>query len=111
MSKPKKQNKSMKIEIETSDLEKIAEMVIERIKPLLANSHDSTHSELITVKEVARYIKEKESTIYKKVHQRTIPFLKTGGSSRFRKKHIDIWLHNPYHSDLDIYKLNHNGRG
>ena len=63
------------------------------------------------VGEVAKYLKTKKSSIYDKVHNRTIPYLKSGSSSRFRKKHIDIWLFNPYHPDLDIYNLNHNGRG
>jgi len=102
----------MKIEIDNSQLiNDIVEKVVERLKPLLNNSHNSKDNELMTVDEVAQYLKMKKSTIYDKVHTRTIPFLKNGGSSRFRRKHIDLWMHNPYHPDLDIYNLNHNGRG
>ncbi len=100
----------MKTELEDRDIERIAEKVIEGLKPLLSNSRDSNNNELMTVVEVARYLKTKKQSIYDKVHNRTIPFLKYGNISRFRKKHIDIWLLNPYHPDLDIYNLNHNGR-
>jgi len=101
----------MKIEIDNSQLiNDIVEKVVARLKPLLNNPHDSKYNELMTVDEVARYLKTKKSTIYDKVHSRTIPFLKNGGSSRFRRTHIDLWLINPYHPDLSIYNLNHNGR-
>ena len=102
----------MKFEIDNSQLvNDIAKKVVEQLKPLLKNSHNSKDNELMTVEEVARYLKTKKSTIYDKVHSRTIPFLKNGGSSRFRRTHIDLWLINPYHQDLSIYNLNHNGRG
>ncbi len=102
----------MKIEIDNTQLiNDIVEKVVERLKPLLNNPHDSKYNELMTVEEVARYLKTKKATLYDKAHNRTIPFLKNGGSLRFRRKHIDLWLHNPYHPDLDIYNLNHNGRG
>jgi excisionase family DNA binding protein len=101
----------MKTELNDSQLvNDIANKVVEQLKPLLNNSHNSKDNELMTVEEVARYLKTKKSTIYNKVHRRTIPFLKSAGSSRFRRTHIDLWLINPYHSDLSIYNLNHNGR-
>ncbi|MFV1976871.1 MAG: helix-turn-helix domain-containing protein [Candidatus Scalindua sp.] len=81
----------MKIEIDNSQLvNDIAKKVIEQLKPLLNNPHDSKYNELMTVDEVARYLKTKKSTIYDKVSRRTIPFLKNGGSSRFRRTHIDL---------------------
>ncbi len=102
----------MKIEIDDSQLiNDIVEKVVERLKPLLNNSHDSKHNELITAEEVAKYLNNKKSTIYDKVHSKSIPFLKNGNTLRFRRKHIDMWLSNPYHPDLSIYNLNHNGRG
>ncbi len=102
----------MKIEIDDSKLiNDIVEKVVERLKPLLNNSHDSKHNELMTVEELADYLKAKKSTIYDKVLSKSIPFLKNGNSLRFRRKHIDMWLSNPYHPDLSIYNLNHNGRG
>jgi|APSaa5957512535_1039671.scaffolds.fasta_scaffold253505_2 excisionase family DNA binding protein len=100
----------MKTELEDRDMERIAEKVVERLKPLLRNSRDSRDNELMSADEVARYLKAKKQSIYDKVHKRQIPFLKNVSSLRFRRKHLDLWLLNPYHPDLDIYNLNHNGR-
>jgi|TARA_B100001971_G_scaffold183344_1_gene181261 excisionase family DNA binding protein len=102
----------MKIEIdETQLINDIVEKVIERLTPLLRQNSKSSDNELMTVEELTVYLKTKKSSIYDKVHTRSIPFLKYTSSLRFRKKHIDIWLSNPYHPDLDNYNLNHNGRG
>ncbi len=101
----------MKIELEVSDIERIAERVVEQIAPLLRQNSKSNDNELLTVDELVNYLKVKKSSIYDKVHTKSIPFLKNGNSLRFRRKHIDLWLQNPYHPDLSIYNLNHNGRG
>ena len=101
----------MKIELETTDIEQIVQGVIEQLSPLLKQNSKSSDNELMTVEEAEKYLKAKKSSIYDKVHTRSIPFLKYGNSLRFKKKHIDIWLSNPYHPDLDNYNLNHNGRG
>ena len=101
----------MKIELETTDIELIVQGVSEQLSPLLRQNSKSSDNELMSVEEAAKYLKAKKTSIYDKVHTRTIPFLKYGNSLRFRKKHIDIWLHNPYHPDLDSYNLNHNERG
>lgn len=101
----------MKIELETSDIENIVQGVISQITPLLKQNSKGSDNELMTIEEVAAYLKTKKSSIYAKVHTRSIPFLKYGNSLRFKKKHIDIWLRNPYHPDLSNYNLNYNGRG
>ncbi len=101
----------MKIELEASDIERIAERVVEQIAPLLRQNSKRNDNELMTVEELAGYLKVKKSTIYDKVHIKSIPFLKHGNTLRFRRKHIDLWLQNPYHPDLSIYNLNHNGKG
>jgi len=49
---------------------------------------------LITVKEVADYLKLKEQTVYLLARQNKIPSLKVGGSLRFKKSQIDAWLAN-----------------
>ncbi len=106
------ESKFVKIEIDDTVLiDTIVKKVVERLKPLLNNSHDSKHNELMTVEEVAKYLKVTKSFIYDKVHKREIPFRKDGKFPRFKKKHIDLWLLNPYHHDLDNYNLNHNGKG
>ncbi len=96
----------MKIELEVSDIERIAEKVTEQLKPLLNNSHDPKDSELMDVKGLAKYLKVKESWVYEKVHKREIPFQKAGKFTRFRKKFIDIWLKNPYSPELYNFNLN-----
>jgi len=47
---------------------------------------------LITVREVADYLKLKEQTVYLLARQNKIPSLKVGGSLRFKKSQIDSWL-------------------
>lgn len=102
----------MKFEINDNELvDSIVEKVVERLKPLLNNSYDPKDDELMDVKGLAEYLKVKESWVYDKIHTRQIPFRKAGKFLRFKKKHIDLWLLNPYHADLDNYNLNHNGKG
>ncbi len=86
----------MKIEINDTELVNvIVEKVVERLKPLLNNSHNAK-DELMDVKGLADYLKVKESWVYEKIHTRQIPFQKAGRFPRFRKKNIDKWLENPY---------------
>jgi|GEM_PF-405725 excisionase family DNA binding protein len=47
---------------------------------------------LITVKDVADYLKLKEQTVYLLARQNKIPSLKVGGSLRFKRSQIDAWL-------------------
>ncbi len=100
----------MKIELETNDIERIVEKVVEQLTPLLKHNCNSSDSNILTVNDLSDYIKVKTTWIYEKVHTRGIPFYKAGKFPRFRKKHIDIWLSNPYHPDLNIYNLNHKER-
>ena len=69
----------MKLEINDSQLiNNIVENLVERLKPLLSNSNNSKENELMTAEELADYLKTKRSSIYDKVHSRSIPFLKYG---------------------------------
>lgn len=47
---------------------------------------------LLTTQELASWINIKPSTIRKWVCRKKIPFLKLGGSVRFRKMDIEQWL-------------------
>ncbi len=81
----------MKIEIDDKMLiDTIVEKMVERITPLLKHNSKSCDSELMTVEEVAKYLKVTKSFIYDKVHKREIPFRKAGKFPRFPKKHIDL---------------------
>ncbi len=96
----------MKIEIDDTELiDTIAKKVVEQITPLLKQNSKNNDNELMTVEEVASHLRKKPQSIYDKVYAKSIPFLKHGNSLRFRRKHIDLWLQNPYHPELDIYNL------
>ncbi len=101
----------MKIELEVDDIQTIANKIIQEIKPLLKELHIPKNNEWLGVKELSKYLKVKESWIYEKTYKKEIPFKKAGKFPRFRKSHIDLWIENPYHPDLSIYNLNHNGKG
>ena len=101
----------MKVELEPQDLEKIANMVVDRLKPFLNNNHKAADNELMTVEETAKYLKVTKSFVYEKIHKKEIPFRKVGKFPRFRKKHIDIWLKNPYSHELDNFNLNIDRKG
>ena len=49
-------------------------------------------SDILTIKEVAEYLKVKEKTAYKLVADGKIPGFKVGGSWRFRKQQIEEWI-------------------
>ncbi len=101
----------MKIEMNDSQLiNDIVERVVERLTPLLKHNSKTDDNKLMDVKGLADYLQVKESWIYEKIHTRGIPFNKCGKFPRFRRKHIDIWLKNPYSSKLDNFNLNHNGK-
>ena len=95
----------MKIEIDDTVLiNTIVEKVVERLEPLLTQSPISNDSELMDVKGLAEYLRVKESWVYEKIHTKQIPFLKAGRFPRFRKKHIDKWLENPYAFASSAYR-------
>ena len=48
--------------------------------------------DVLTLKEVAQYLKVTERTIYRIVGDRGIPAFKVGGSWRFRITEIDAWI-------------------
>ena len=48
-------------------------------------------AEILTVREVAEYLKVKPGTIYRMAAAGEMPGFKVGGSWRFRKSEIDAW--------------------
>jgi len=48
--------------------------------------------EILTIREIAEYLKIKEKTIYALVARGGIPGFKVGGSWRFRRSEIDRWI-------------------
>ena len=50
------------------------------------------NSDIVTVKEVAEYLKITEKTAYRLTAEGKLPGFKVGGSWRFRKSEIDTWI-------------------
>ncbi len=49
-------------------------------------------TDIMTIREVADYLKLTEKTAYRLVAEGKIPGFKVGGSWRFRKSEIDTWI-------------------
>jgi excisionase family DNA binding protein len=52
----------------------------------------TSHNEILTLEEVAAYLRLKPQTIYKWAQEKRIPAAKIGREWRFRKSVIDRWL-------------------
>jgi len=83
----------MKIEIDDTVLiDTIVERVVERLKPLLNNSHNSNDNELMDVKGLATYLNVNKQWVYEKTHLGIIPYYKVGKYPWYRKSKIEEWL-------------------
>lgn len=49
-------------------------------------------TDIMTLREVALYLKIKERTVYHLVSRGRMPAFKVGGAWRFRKSRIDEWI-------------------
>lgn len=58
--------------------------------------------DIMTIKEVANYLKMNEKTIYKLAKERKIPAFKIGGNWRFKREAINKWIDENMYSE--IYK-------
>ncbi len=48
--------------------------------------------EILTIKEVAAYLKVNERTVYRLAAGKKIPAFKVGNAWRFRKEEVDQWI-------------------
>jgi len=48
--------------------------------------------EILTIKEIADYLKVAEKTIYRLAGNKKLPAFKVGGIWRFRKSEVDRWI-------------------
>ena len=69
----------------------------------LAKTMPSSAAEnaIMTIGEVADYLKVTERTIYRLAGAKQIPAFKVGGSWRFSKTDIDAWISRQSTADLD----------
>lgn len=58
----------------------------------LAMSKRTGGDEILTIKEVAGYLKVKERTIYRLSQAKKIPSFKVGGMWRYSQTDIDSWI-------------------
>ena len=49
-------------------------------------------TEVLTIRELATYLKMAEKTLYRLTAQGKIPGFKVGGAWRFRKTEVDRWI-------------------
>ncbi|MDD4617059.1 MAG: helix-turn-helix domain-containing protein [Alphaproteobacteria bacterium] len=49
-------------------------------------------TDILTIKEVSEYLKLAQKTAYRLAADGTLPGFKIGGSWRFRKAEIDLWI-------------------
>ena len=52
----------------------------------------TAEQEILTISEVAKYLKVAQRTIYRLAGARKIPAFKVGGAWRFSKTEIDQWI-------------------
>jgi excisionase family DNA binding protein len=48
--------------------------------------------EILTIREVAHYLKVTERTLYNLVQERKLPAFKVGNSWRFRREDLEKWI-------------------
>jgi excisionase family DNA binding protein len=95
----------MKIEIESQDIEAIAQRVAEIIKPMLTHPAGSNEKDTVfDVKGLGEYLHVDTSWVYKQVSLRTIPFLKAGRYTRFRKRDIERWMESQARKPIPVLK-------
>lgn len=61
-----------------------------------------TEGEILTIKQVAAYLKVTERTIYRLAGAKKIPAFKVGGTWRFSKADIDAWIKQQSMEGLDV---------
>lgn len=66
-----------------------------------------TDSEILTIKQVAEYLKVTDRTIYRLAAAKKIPAFKVGGTWRFSRSDIDSWIKQQSMESLDTARDDH----
>ena len=84
----------MKIELETEDIERIAQKVMDALKPYLSGiGRDRQEDVVLDVPGLCDYLHVSPKWIHERTHLKEIPFHKLSNKQlRFRKRDIDRWL-------------------
>ena len=70
-------------------------------KLVITMSTSPSEGEILTIKQVADYLKVTERTIYRLAGAKKIPAFKVGGTWRFSKADIDAWIKQQSMEGLD----------
>jgi len=71
-------------------------------KLVIAMSTSPSEGEILTIKQVADYLKVTERTIYRLAGAKKIPAFKVGGTWRFSRTDIDAWIKQQSMEGLDV---------
>lgn len=74
-------------------------------------STDTGDGGILTIKEVAIYLKVTERTIYRLAAAKKVPAFKIGGSWRFSRPDIDSWIRQQSMENMGIQKNENEGQG
>lgn len=58
------------------------------------NLMNTTDSEILTLEQVAAFLKASKKTVYRLAQNGEVPAFKLGGSWRFRRAELDNWIAN-----------------
>jgi len=103
----------MKIELESQDIQLIAEKVAETLRPLLANKGNDRHDDaILDVQGICDYLKVSKRWVYERTRIREIPFFRISKQEiRFKKQDICDWLEsrrelifNDYSGNIKTFK-------
>lgn len=70
-------------------------------------STSTNESEIVTIKQVADYLKVTERTIYRLAAAKKIPAFKVGGTWRFSRADIESWIKQQSMEALDTGRNDH----
>lgn len=65
--------------------------------------------EMLTIRDLSKFLRLTEQSIYRLTREGKIPYYKVGGSIRFRKSEIDAYLREHYMKDVPVQE--HHGSG
>jgi excisionase family DNA binding protein len=84
----------MRIDLDQSDIQAIAQEVAKVLKPLFKSNGKagSENDTLFTVESLAEYLGVSKRWVYERIHLKEIPYAKVGKFPRFRKSKIDRWI-------------------
>lgn len=86
-------NRQLKFETAPTDTLSVMNDVIAATTKLNVDSAPSTDSEILTVTEVARFLRVPKSTVYKLARLGQLPASKIGKHWRFLRRDIHDWMH------------------